>query len=295
METLKREVEAVMPNKAFLEITNACNLRCSFCHGTNRPVRYMSCGEFKRAAEEIRPFAEYLYFHVMGEPLLHPSLEEFLGIAGELGFKVILTTNGTLLKKCGDILINSSSLFKVSISLHSYEANYVSMSVDEYLFSCFDFCAHLAEAGKIAVMRLWNIGGEDKLNREIIEKMHRYFDVDGKAMWHEIYSGYKIREKVFLEWGDRFDWPDTNSEFCSDSHSCYGLKDQIGVLSDGTVVPCCLDADGAVALGNIFTEELCDILASPRAVALKRSFETRKVTEKLCRRCGYAKMKGYRG
>lgn len=284
-----------MPNKAFLEITNACNLQCSFCHGTRRPIRYMTAEEFKRAATEARTFAEYLYFHVMGEPLLHPELSEFLDIAGELGFKVILTTNGTLVGKRRDVLLSSDSLFKVSISLHSYEANAVKMTVDEYLSTCFEFCRALAEAGKIAVMRLWNVGGKDSLNREIIERMHEYFDADGKAVWREIYSGYKIREKVFLEWGERFDWPDTESEFCGDSHSCYGLRDQIGILSDGTVVPCCLDADGAIALGNIFDRHLDEILAAPRAVALKRSFETRRISERLCQRCGYAKLKGYRG
>ncbi len=99
---------------------------------------------------------------------------------------------------------------------------------------------------------------------------------------------------MFLEWGDKFDWPDEDAEVCSTSHSCYGLRDQVGVLSDGTVVPCCLDAEGAVNLGNIFESSLEEILASPRAVALRRSFETKQITEPLCQRCGYAKMKKYK-
>ncbi|MBQ6788987.1 MAG: SPASM domain-containing protein [Clostridia bacterium] len=282
-----------MPNKVFLEITNACNLSCSFCHGTRRKIRFMETDEFRRAAAEARGFGEYLYFHLMGEPLLHPMLGEFLSIAGELGFKVILTTNGTLLGRCEDVLLASPALFKISISLHSFEANGREVDFSTYLDGCFDFAAKAAEAGKIAVMRLWNRGGADELNRDIIDRMHEYFDNDESSPWREIYSGYKIRDKVFLEWGEKFDWPDEEGDVCSESHSCYGLRDQVGILSDGTVVPCCLDADGAISLGNVFEQPLDEILASSRAVALNKSFETRRITEKLCQRCGYAKLKGY--
>lgn len=292
LQLQKERKEEPMPNKAFLEITNACNLACSFCHGTKRPVRYLSREEFERAAAELRTFADYLYFHVMGEPLLHPHLAEFFEIAHRLGFRVILTTNGTLLRKKADVLLAAPSLFKVSVSLHSFEANAMNAALEQYLDKCFDFCAQAGARGIISVMRLWNIGGENELNSRILGRMHDYFDTDGTE-WKPIYSGYKIREKIFLEWGERFDWPDTEAEFFGDRHSCYGLRDQVGVLSDGTVVPCCLDADGAIGLGNIFTAPLAEILASDRAVSLKRSFETRHVTEPLCQRCGYAHKKNY--
>ncbi len=279
-----------MPNKAFLEITNACNLSCSFCHGTKRPIRFISRDEFVRAATELRTFADYLYFHLMGEPLLHPELEAFFEVADSLGFKVILTTNGTLLPKKANALLSAPVLHKVSISLHAYEANIMNISIDEYLTGCFEFCRRAAEAGKIAVMRLWNAGGEETRNFEILEKMRDFFGGE----WKEIYSGYKIADKIFLEWGEKFDWPDVEAEVASVSHSCYGLRDQVGVLSDGTVVPCCLDAEGAIALGNIFDKTLAEILESDRAKTLKRSFETKKITEKLCQRCGYAKMKKFK-
>ena len=281
-----------MPNKAFLEITNACNLSCSFCHGTKRPIRYITVPEFTHAAKELRSFAEYLYFHLMGEPLLHPELSAFLSIANDLGFRVILTTNGTLLAKMTDILLQAPALHKVSISLHAYEANHMGIPLSDYLDGCFRFCERAAKQGIIAVMRLWNLGGENAENARILDAMHAYFDTD--AVWKAIYSGYKIRDKVFLEWGEKFDWPDTDAAPVSVSHSCYGLRDQIGVLSDGTVVPCCLDAEGAAALGNLFTTPLDAILHSPRAAALKQSFITRQITEPLCQRCGYAALKNYR-
>ncbi len=276
-----------MPNKAFFEITNACNLKCSFCHGTKRKIKYLTISEFRRGAEQLKGFADYLYFHLMGEPLLHPLLGDFFDIANELGFKVILTTNGTLLDKKKDILLSAKALHKISISLHCYEANDIGISIDEYLKSCFDFCRESADRGIISVMRLWNEGGADTLNEKILNEMHTYFPDE----WKEIYSGYKLCDKVFLEWGQKFDWPDVDAEYAGDTHSCYGLRDQIGVLSDGSVVPCCLDAEGRINLGNIFETDLDEILNSPRAKSLKESFEKRKITEVLCKHCGYAKMR----
>ncbi|MBQ7810262.1 MAG: radical SAM protein [Clostridia bacterium] len=274
-----------MPNKAYLEITNVCNLSCSFCHGTIREPKFISTEEFKTAAKKLREFADFLYFHLLGEPLLHPDLAEFFSISEELDFKVNLTTNGTLLKEREDVLLNAKSLRKISISLHSYEVNSIGMSLDDYLKMCFDFCKKAAENKKIAVMRLWNKGGFDSLNSEILEKMHKAFEGE----WQELYSGYKLCEYVFLEWGELFEWPDKKAEDIGSNHSCYGLRDQIGVHSDGTVVPCCLDAEGTINLGNIFESDLEDILKSERAENLKKSFQTRNVTEDLCRRCGYAK------
>ena len=273
-----------MLKKAYLEITNACNLRCSFCHGTRREIKYLSVQEFTHAAAKLRKVTEYLYFHLMGEPLLHPHLAEFFRIAAQLGFKVILTTNGTLLPQKAGLLLSANALHKVSISLHCYEANHIGIPLEAYLQGCFGFCAAAAKQGVIAVMRLWNIGGADALNETILQAMHAAFPGE----WAPTRSGYRLADKVFLEWGERFEWPDPEADCVGSSHTCYGLRDQIGILSDGTIVPCCLDAEGNIPLGNLFTDELDDVLASPRAVALKQSFERRNITEPLCLRCGYA-------
>lgn len=273
-----------MPRKAYLEITNVCNLSCSFCHGTKREPRFISTEEFKTATTRLRPFADYLYFHLLGEPLLHPDLEKFFEVSHSLGFKVNITTNGTLLREKSEVLLNAKALRKVSISLHSYEVNSIGMTLDDYLGMCFDFCKKCAEKDIVAVMRLWNKGGADTLNAEILKKMHLYFGGE----WQQLYSGFKLQEYVFLEWGEFFDWPDINAKDYGGNHSCYGLRDQVGVLCDGSVVPCCLDAEGDITLGNIFETELSEILRSPRAENLKKSFQTRNVTEPLCRRCGYA-------
>lgn len=278
-----------MIKKVYLEITNVCNMSCSFCHGTKRPPRFISEDEFKIALEKLKGKIRYLYFHLMGEPTLHPQLNSFLALAHNYGFKVILTTNGTLLKEKSSILLSSAALHKVSVSLHSFEANDIDLSLDGYLGDVFDFCRGCATAGKIAVMRLWNRGGREDLNCDILSKMKEYFPGE----WKESYSGLKLSERIYLEWGEKFDWPDIGAQDFGGEHSCYGMRDQIGILVDGTVVPCCLDAEGDIPLGNIFTDELEDIISSPRAVAIKESFERRCVTEPLCRRCGFAAMKNF--
>lgn len=273
-----------MGNKAYLEITNVCNLSCSFCHGTKREPRFITTDEFTLAAKRLRPFAEHLYFHLLGEPLLHPQIGKFFEISRSLGFKVNITTNGTLLEEKGDLLLYSPALRKVSISLHSFEVNDIGMSLDEYLGMCFGFCKKASQKGIIAVMRLWNKGGADSKNEEILSRMHRAFSGE----WQQLYSGYKLCEYVFLEWGELFEWPDMEAQDFGSGHSCYGLRDQVGVLVDGTVVPCCLDSEGSVNLGNIFENTIEEILSSPRAENLKKSFQVRNVKEPLCRRCGYA-------
>ena len=121
-------------------------------------------------------------------------------------------------------------------------------------------------------------------NAVITDYLKNYIPGD----WTENSKGLRIREKMFLEWGDRFQWPDKNSDVYGEDVFCFGLRDHFGILCDGTVVPCCLDSDGVINLGNIFTQNLSDILQSERAKNMKYGFDCRKATEDLCRRCGYA-------
>lgn len=271
-------------NKIYLEISNVCNLSCAFCPGTKRPKYIMTEAEFSALMPKLRPWADYLYFHIMGEPLLHPNLARFLEIAGEFDFKVILTTNGTLLRKQQDILLSSPALHKVNISLHAFEANDLAVSFEEYLRDCFQFGKE-AEGKKLVVYRLWNNGGADTLNRQILQSMEAHFP----QPWTDNRQGKRIGERIFLEYGDKFDWPDLSAPEGSERVFCYGLRDQIGVLCDGTVVPCCLDHEGDIALGNLFEEEMDAILATPRAQAIYSGFTKKEAAEELCRKCGYAR------
>ena len=272
--------------KIYLEISNVCNLSCAFCPGTKRAPRVMSKDEFAFLLPRLKEYTDYLYFHLMGEPLCHPNLEEFLSIAGDFGFKVILTTNGTLLQKQKKILLNSPALHKINISLHAFEANDINVPFEKYLDGCFDFGKD-AEGEKIVVYRLWNNGGADEKNTEIIRAMQKYFPTP----WENNRSGEKIGNKVFLEYGDKFDWPSLESPDMGEKMFCYGMCDQVGVLADGSVVPCCLDHDGDITLGNLFEQTMDEILTSERAQSIAHGFKQKIGVEELCRRCGYAHAK----
>lgn len=275
-----------MLKRAYMEITNICNLRCEFCPGTKRLPRSMSREEFTLAAKRLQGTVKYLYFHVMGEPLLHEKLTEFLDIAGELGFRVCLTTNGTLLRRRGGELLTHGALHKVSVSLHSMEGNGVE-DLHAYLEGVWEFAEKAAQSGVIVALRLWNIGGKDEKNGEILRFLKSKLGEDPLVKPQPREGNWKLSERLYLEQAERFVWPDLSAQE-ENVRFCLGLREQIAVLCDGTVVPCCLDHEGDIPLGNLFTQELSDILSSQRAKALYDGFSCGRPSEELCRRCGYA-------
>ncbi len=276
-----------MFKRVYVEITNICNLSCDFCPGTHRAAGYMVPERFRLAAERLRPYTDYLYFHVLGEPLLHPQLEQLLGIAAEAGFRVCLTTNGTLLPERAAVLASASALHKVSVSLHSFEGN-GGGDPAAYLDGVLGAAARLCDRGVLCSLRLWNEGGGDRRNGEILSYLSRALGIDVPSLPADRLGNRKLADHLYLESGARFDWPDPEAPEQS-VQFCHALTDQIAVLWDGTVVPCCLDAEGRMALGNLFSRCLDDILAAPRAQAIRKGFAARRPAESLCRRCGYAR------
>lgn len=277
--------------KAYLEITNLCNLSCHFCHGTGRKGEFMPVERFERLARELRPYTDFLYLHVLGEPLLHPELSDILKTAAALGFRICITTNGTLLGERAELLLSlAPHIHKISVSLHASESNGCRVG-ESYLADCLNFAKRASGAGIIVALRLWNLEGNAKTpsaneeNTAVLAALAAAFP----EPWQDTRSGKRLAKNAYLEWGETFDWPDMNAPDYGEDCFCYGLRDQIGVLVDGTVVPCCLDAEGSVSLGNLLESPLADILAFPRALALKKGFDERRAVEPLCRRCGYAR------
>ena len=122
-----------MYTRVYVEITNICNMACSFCHGHSRKPARMDKEQFARVLEQLTGKTEYVYYHLMGEPLTHPDLPAFIAMAAQKGFRSVITTNGTLLKKQQDVLLSSTALHKVNISLHAFEANDLAVPFAEYL------------------------------------------------------------------------------------------------------------------------------------------------------------------
>ena len=270
-------------SRVYVEITNLCNRNCTFCPGTVRAPKMMTAAEFETVARKLVGTTGYLYYHLMGEPLTHPQLPEMIAIASGLGFKSQITTNGVLLPDRGQALIDGK-VHKVNISVHSFEEGSDQDYVN-YINGCLDFADRASRAGIIVVLRLWNNGYDEGRNISTLDLAKAKFPWD----WTETPRGTRIREKLFIEHGDRFDWPDLGAQDGGSEVFCYGLRDHFGVLSDGSVVPCCLDPNGDIRLGSLFEDEVADILNSPRARAMAEGFSCRKATEELCRKCGYAR------
>ena len=275
-----------MIDKIYLEITNICNLDCSFCHKTSRRKQLMTLDEFETLTDKLAGKAKFLYFHLMGEPTLHPLLPTFIKIARDKQFIPMLTTNGSLLSEKGGALLENLP-YKTSISLHAPDAN-PKFADENYLSSCIYFAQQAVERGGIVVLRLWNLG-TDADNTEILEKLHQAFPEEWSPVRGR--NSTRIIPKLYLEYDEHFEWPDhSREEIDKDQETfCYGLRNHVGILVDGTVVPCCLDADGNLPLGNLFSDDLDNILASPRAKAIYDGFTKHRAAESFCRKCGFVK------
>ena len=243
---------------------------------------------FRTLAAKLRPYGQYLYLHVMGEPLLHPQLPELLEICRALDFRVTLTTNGTLLPARQPVLLAAPALRKVSVSLHSFEANEAG-DFRAYLTGCTDFARAAMAAGVLTDFRLWNLDGAQTKglhdrNDEILAHLHAAFS----EPWQRNTWGWRLAKGVFVSFGERFDWPDAQAADRGTLGRCRALSDQLAVLSDGMVVPCCLDHEGTLALGNLLRQDLTEILSAPLARTIREGFEKGIRAAPLCRRCGYA-------
>lgn len=280
-----------MFQRIYVEIGNLCNLRCAFCPPVKRAARRMTPGEFTEICRKLRPHTDYLYLHVMGEPLCHPQLNTLLAIAGEMGFRVCITTNGTLLERNREMLLShAGDIHRISVSLHAVEGNGAEMTLSAYLASVIDFAKEAAEAGIYSVLRLWNLdseagAGANRENCMIEETLRREFPGEWQARW----SGFRLGKNVFLEYAGLFTWPGESQAEAAEDGTCHGLLDQIAVLADGTVVPCCLDSEGAIPLGNLLADELDAILASERASRMRKGFRCGRMVEPLCQSCTYAR------
>lgn len=271
-----------MITRCYLEITNICNLSCKFCPKTDRAKHRLTLNEFEQLTEKLQGQVKFLYFHLMGEPFLHPQLPEFIEIARRKGFIPILTTNGTLLSE-GQRIIEAHP-HKIQISLHSHEGN-GKEHPEEYIREIMAFAHEAVLKGVLIVLRLWNQGGYDNSNNYILDLIAQY----QPGPWKSRSDGWKLAENLYIEYDRMFEWPDADHEEYKEADVfCYALRNQIGVLVDGSVVPCCLDHAGELVLGNLFRQSLDDILSSARAQAMYDGFTRHEAVEPLCRRCGYA-------
>ena len=279
--------------KIYIEITNVCNLTCTFCPKTQRIPEFMDIDTFNLILDEIKPFTDYIYLHVKGEPLLHPNLSTFLDLAFLKGFKVNITTNGTLINKAKNQIIDKKAIRQINISLHSLSGN-IFIHSEEYLNNLLAFTKEISAKGVYISLRLWNLSMDNNLNLlnernnsilRIIEKeLNLPFKIEEKVT---ATGSIKLAENIYLNQDHEFQWPDLDVNELGEVGFCYGLRTHLGILCDGTVIPCCLDGEGVINLGNIKDTSFKEIIDSKRAVNIYNGFSQRIAVEELCRKCGY--------
>lgn len=268
-------------SKIYVEITNICNLSCSFCSKDERKKKEMSVDEFKEVISKIKDYTDNIYLHVKGEPLLHSKLDEILSICDDNNISVRITTNGTLLAKMKDVLLKHH-IKQINVSLHSEN------KMVNYFEDVFNTCDILANKTAI-IYRLWVLKtlNLDELSTKIVDKIDSHYHLSTTIVDKiKVEKNIKIANNIYIDKDYKFDWPKTNGKK-SDIGTCLGTKSHIAILSDGNVTICCLDSNGIIRLGNIFKESLSDILDSKLFKDINSGFKNNKVVCDLCKSCTY--------
>ena len=285
--------------RVYVEITNACNLACPFCAPNENGAHFMSLELFKKCCSELSPVTDEITMHLLGEPTFHPLFSEFTDIAAENNLRICLTTNGTLT----DHIRRSykpGKFSQINFSIHALlESNLFEQHIEEIL----KFNAEIKSDDQPFInFRYWSIlnskadsfvSPETKESIEhIVKSIEPGFDMNllERIDTDKKYKSIKITDKIYLHFNKRFKWPDINDKPFQETGFCLGMKTHFGILSDGKVVPCCLDWKGCSSLGNITENNLSDILESPKALNISSSFAKNLLPEELCRRCDYIKV-----
>ncbi|GED64621.1 radical SAM/SPASM domain-containing protein [Lysinibacillus fusiformis] len=280
--------------KVYIEITSVCNLACSFCPPTERAKGLIKVEQFNKILDEIRPHTKYIYLHVKGEPLLHPRIDQLLDAAHAKGFKVNITTNGTLIKKNREKILGKPALRQINFSLHSFDGHEGSENREKYLGDILDFVRESREYKTIISYRLWNLQQDHvsdvaaRRNRETLEILENEYNLDYRIEEKvEPGKGVKIGSNIYLNQDHEFRWPSLLEPEDEGKGFCHALRSQAAILVDGTVVPCCLDGEGIINLVNVHEKSFSEIVDGERANNIIDGFSRREAVEELCRKCGY--------
>lgn len=277
-----------MLKRVYLEITNRCNLNCSFCQPHHRPLQDISPNQFTSLLEQLQGLTHHLYLHVKGEPLLHPQLAQLLALCHQYQFAVNLTTNGTLLTQQQEILLSSPALRQINISVHSFTAQ-TEQQQQHYLQQLLAF-AQQAAPQMYVNLRFWNRqnGMENPQTQQLLATVLQTFPNSNLSM-SQLQDQHRatLMPNLFLSLDNEFQWPSLSNPYYGAIGTCYGLRQQMAILVDGTLVPCCLDGDGQAALGNVFTTPLRDILQSSTVQAIQQGFQQNQRLLPLCQHCSF--------
>lgn len=288
-------------NKVNIEISNICNLQCTFCPVVERDNKIMDEELFDKIIREVAPLTEQVCFHLMGEPLLHPKLEKFLEICAREKVPVYMVSNGVLLTEKHIQLLQHPIIRQVNFSLHSYNDNYPDRDYTDYLEKIFKFTKTAFDTRPDLYInyRLWNLPAPDQMENQVQQKNRAMFSDVEKRFGVELQSkldqnfdirlqkSYKVKNRLYMHFDTEFIWPSLDLPLLSTKGTCKALSNHFGILAEGTVVPCCLDKEAGIPLGNALESSISEILSSEKAQRILKGFRENKLIEDLCQRCQY--------
>lgn len=265
-----------MLKRVYLEITNSCNLNCHFCTNA-KGNRFLTINEIKNYLDQIKPYCNYVYLHVLGEPLLHPNFNEILDYLDSKQMNLQLVTNGTLLNKYPNIL-NHTCLRKLSISIHSIN----NIQVNDLYFETIN---RLIETDKQTKLEL-RFYDKSNLNKQLNDYLSYLKNRYGFSITEKINS-YKLKDNTYVYFEEFFKWPNINDPCISYTGTCHGAIDMIAITSNSDVTICCLDPNAYNYIGNLKKNTLQDILNCDKYLSYINDFKKNKITSELCSKCSY--------
>lgn len=281
-------------SRAYVEITNICGLSCSFCPPQSNSSVTMELPFFKSIVRQLREYTDEIALHVMGDPMVLSNLREYLDSAHHVGLKVMISTSGFYLDLARREVLFHPSLRQINISLNSFNKNSVSRTFEAYMEPILELCDEKLSSNSdfFINLRVWNLDdgrSETVFNEKLFALLESHFDL-GKGIIDSLISGerqsIRLASKILLHFDHYFEWPNLDNALVGDGY-CQGLSKQIGILSDGRVVPCCLDGEGIMELGNLRETNLGKILTSKRSSAITDGFSKGICSEELCQKCSY--------
>lgn len=277
-------------HKVYIELTNICGLECSFCPTKDiLTPRTLSLTQFETILTQVKPYTKLIALHIFGDPLTLKNLAKYLDLAKDHQISVEITTTGFFLHHHPLELFLHPALRQLNFSFNSFDKNEHSLSLDQYLGPILKLCDLKLEkkVHNFINFRLWNLdenGSDQEFNRQVLQKLSHYFQRDLQNV--NTSKPTRLENQILLHFDNYFEWPSLHSDHFSHGF-CHGLTGQLGILSDGRVIPCCLDGFGIINLGNIFHTPLLDILISAKAQNIIQGFQNNIATEELCQKCSY--------
>ncbi|MCX2745460.1 SPASM domain-containing protein [Mangrovivirga sp. M17] len=279
-----------MFKKVYLEISNICNVQCSFCPVVEMDKKIMDLIEFEDIIKQVAPLTEVICLHLLGEPLAHPKFLNILEICDKYNTKVDLTTNGILIKKHKNNILNSKCIRQINFSLQAFKDNFPEREIESYLSPILEFVksANVEKPDLYINFRLWNLNSNASDNEDIFSMIESQFDISiNRNIELGAIKSKRIWNRLYLNFDSRFEWPSFSLPHQGLEGRCHGTISHIGIHSNGTVVPCCLDQKASINLGNLKTSTIHDIINSDRFVNMRNGFLNGVLVEELCQHCSY--------